>query len=84
MNTPEKYLLDRLELSRKAYQAALIDLRMAEDLSRGEQAPEGGHDLTSARSKLSAATREFQDALKTFTDFALEETGNRCSSAGSE
>ena len=43
VNIPETVLLQQLEKSRKAYQAALIDMRLAEDAARELQIRNGVH-----------------------------------------
>ena len=82
MSLPESALLLQLEKSRKAYQAALIDLRLAEDAARELQNTDGGYGLRTARQQLTVATREFQDALRVFSEFALGEAGKRAQQSG--
>ena len=82
MNIPEATLLNRLERSRKAYQTALIEVRLAEDASRELHNADGVHSLSSARHLLTAATHEYQNALQAFADFALSEVGKRTRDLG--
>jgi hypothetical protein len=82
VNLPESALLLQLEQSRKAYQAALIDLRLAEDAARELRNTDGGYALRTARRQLSAATRDFQDALRIFSEFALGEAGKGAQQSG--
>jgi hypothetical protein len=79
---PEKKLLEQLEKSRKAYQAALIDLRLAEDDARELANADGSHLVSSARFRFSAATRDYQQALTVFAEFALGEAGKRSRELG--
>lgn len=82
MDLPETALLDRLEKARKAYQAALIDLRLAEDALGELHNSDGLHQVSWARHQFSVATGNYQEALKSFTDFALGEAGKRAKDLG--
>ncbi len=77
MTFREIALLESLEKTRKAYQAALIDLRLAQDAARELTNADGVHQLSTARRLFSAATVEYQNALKSFTDFTLIEKNGR-------
>lgn len=66
-------LLVALEKSRKAYQVALIDLRLAEDLIRELHNSDGLYQLTAARDRFSTASHNFQDALRAFSEFTLSQ-----------
>jgi hypothetical protein len=82
MYTPDTRLLDQLENSRKAYQAALIELRLAEDTAKELTNGDGAYSVSSARGRFRAATREYQEALRAFTEFALSEAGKRSKELG--
>lgn len=82
MEVPESTLLQQLEKSRKSYQAALIELRLAEDTARELQNSDGTQVLSAARLRLSAATSEYQEALRAFSEFALSQAGQRSKDLG--